>query len=56
MIEECYDGLATWKGWMRGASKERSSQLKWKVDRGEEDLGLVKKNQKNTFLYIIMNA
>ena len=41
MIEEFYDGLAAWKGWMRGAGQERSRQLEWKVDRGEEGLGLV---------------
>ena len=36
----CYDGLAMWKGWIRSAGQERSMRLKWKVDRGEEDLGL----------------
>ena len=38
-IEECYDGLETWKGWMSGAGQERSEQLKWKINRGEEFLG-----------------
>ena len=38
-IEECYDGLDTWKGWMSGAGQERSEQLKWKINRGEEFLG-----------------
>ena len=40
LTEECYDGLATWNGWMRGAGQERSGQLKWIVDWGEEGLGL----------------
>ena len=40
LIEECYDGLATWKGWMRGAGQERSRQLKCKVDWGEEGICL----------------
>ena len=41
LIEECYDGLTTWKGWIRGAGQDRSRQLKWKVDRREGGLGLV---------------
>ena len=40
-IEECYDGLDRWKGWMTGAGQEVSRQLKWKVNREEEVLGLV---------------
>ena len=39
LAEECYDGLAPCKGWMRGAGQERSRQLKWKVNWGEEGLG-----------------
>ena len=40
-IEDCYDGLDAWNGWMRGAGQESSKQLKWKVNRGEDGLGLV---------------
>ena len=38
--QKSYDGLDTWKGWMRGAGQEMSRKLKWKVNMGEEGLGL----------------